>query len=78
MNSATLNIKVSPRRKLTTREAADYCGLSSKRFPYEGQVRPRAMPKGGFLYDMQDLDQWIDSLKSGKSILDDEIIEKLG
>ena len=78
MNSATLNIKVSPRRMLTTREAADYCGLSSKRFPYECQVRPIAMPKGGFLYDMQDLDQWIDSLKSGKSILDDEIIEKLG
>ncbi len=73
MASATLNIKVSPRRMLTAREAAEYCGLSPKRFPLECTVSPVEMPGGAKLWDMRDLDAWIDGLKDG-AVNDDEII----
>lgn len=78
MASATLNIKVSPRRMLRTNEAADYCGISLKRFPMECTVVPVAMPNGVKLYDIQDLDAWIDSLKCGSSADDDSLLERLG
>ncbi|WP_292674990.1 hypothetical protein [Mesorhizobium sp.] len=78
MASATLNIKVSPRRMLGAREAAEYCGIAAKRFPVECAVTPVAMPSGVKLYDMRDLDAWIDSLKSGDATGDDELIGKLG
>lgn len=77
MASATLNIKVAPRRMLPAREAADYCGLPAKRFPHECRVSPVVMPGGAKLYDMHDLDRWIDSLKSGDDV-DDDIVGRLG
>jgi hypothetical protein len=78
MASATLNIKVSPRRMLSPREAAEYCGLAPKRFPQECCVPPVSMPTGTKLYDMRDLDLWLDSLKSGDPTGDDELLGKLG
>lgn len=77
MASATLNLKVTPRRMLPAKEAADYCGIPAKRFPHECSVAPVAMPGGTKLYDMQDLDAWIDSLKSGGDI-DADIVGRLG
>jgi hypothetical protein len=77
MSSATLNIKVSPRRMLTVREAAAYCGLTPKRFPLECSVSPVEMPGGAKLYDMRDLDQWIDGLKDGAPNDDDAILSRL-
>lgn len=77
MASATLNIKVSPRRMLGAREAAEYCGIAPKRFPAECGVTPVAMPSGERRYDMRDLDAWLDSLKSGDTSGDDELIGKL-
>lgn len=77
MASATLNIKVSPRRMLQLKEAAEYCGIPFKRFPVECTVIPVAMPSGEKRYDMQDLDMWIDSLKSGTSSDDDAILGRL-
>lgn len=76
MASATLNIKVAPRRMLNSKEAAEYCGLPSKRFPIACQVAPVCMPDGAKLYDMRDLDRWIDALKDGATS-DDDIIGKL-
>ncbi|WP_320188252.1 hypothetical protein RMS29_001760 [Agrobacterium rosae] len=77
-SSATLNIRVAPRRMLTLREAADYCGLPVKRFPVDCHVTPIAMPSGGKVYDMRDLDDFIDALKGGESAGDDAIIARLG
>lgn len=78
MASATLNIRVAPRRMLTLKEAADYCGLSTKRFPIDCSVSPVAMPDGKRVYDMHDLDAFIDAMKGGEASSDDAIIAKLG
>ncbi|MDF8353211.1 hypothetical protein [Ensifer adhaerens] len=78
MATATLNLKVSPRRMLSLKEAAEYCGLTAKRFPAECRVLPVAMPSGIRLYDMRDLDGWLDALKDGGVDSDDEILGKLG
>lgn len=78
MASATLNIRVAPRRMLTLKEAADYCGLSAKRFPIDCRVTPVAMPSGAKVYDMHDLDAFLDALKGGEASSDDAIIAKLG
>ena len=77
MASATLNIKVSPRRMLTTKEAADYCGLSPKRFPLACTIVPVAMPGGAKLYDIRDLDVRIDGLKDDADNDDDMIVKRL-
>ncbi|MER8948961.1 hypothetical protein [Mesorhizobium sp. M0296] len=77
MTIATLNLKVLPRRMLLAKEAAEYCGIPVKRFPIECGVVPVVMPSGTKLYDMRDLDAWIDTLKSGDQTGDDELIRKL-
>lgn len=77
MASATLNIRVSPRRMLAAREAAEYCGLSLKRFPVECSAVPIDMPGGTKLYDMRDQDAWIDGLKTGAANHDDAILSRL-
>lgn len=78
MASATLNLKVVPRRMLPVRDAAEYVGIPVKRFARECNVSPVSMPSGTLLYDMRDLDAWIDSLKSGAGDLDDDIVGRLG
>lgn len=62
---------------LTLREAADYCGLSAKRFPIDCYVTPVAMPSGVKAYDMRDLDAFLDALKGGEATADDVIFAKL-
>lgn len=78
MSTATLNIKVSPRRMLTAREAAEYCGLPLKKFTHYCRVSPVRMPGVDIRYDMRDLDEWLDGMKSGLPNGDDDIIERLG
>jgi len=58
---------------LAAREAAEYCGLPVKQLP----VRPVEMPGGKVLYDIRDLDRWLDALKDGAPDDADEIIGKL-
>jgi hypothetical protein len=77
MSVATLSLRISPRRMLSVREAAEYCGRPAKRFSLECPVSTVAFPNGDRLYDMQDLDIWIETLKSGLSNVDD-IIDRLG
>ncbi len=44
-------------------------------FPYT----PISMPNGVKLYDIRDLDKWIDELKTGHNRVDDsKLIERLG
>jgi hypothetical protein len=61
---------------LREREAAEYCGL--KIGSLAGCVAPVEMPGGIKLYDMRDLDDWIDGMKVGATDSDDDIIRKLG
>ena len=71
------NIKVAPRRMLTPREAADYCGIATKKLPVTG-IMPTSMPFGETRYDIKDLDAWLDGLKNNALDSDDDIIGKLG
>lgn len=77
MSTATLNIKVSPRRMLTDREAAEYCGLPLKKFSHYCPVQPVKLPGGDLRYDIRDLDEWLDGMKSGLPGGDDDILDKL-
>jgi hypothetical protein len=77
MTSATLQLNIIPKRMLTKPEAAHHCGRSVKRFAAECHVAPVRFPNGDFRYDVQDLDEWIDGLKAGKSSEADEIIARL-
>jgi hypothetical protein len=55
-----------PYRLLTKAEAAHYCRRSVKKFEAQCPVSPVEMADGDLLWDVHDLDSWIDSLKSGK------------
>jgi hypothetical protein len=63
MTSATVNLRVQPFRLLTKSEAAHYCRRSVKKFENQCPVPPIEMADGDRLWDVRDLDQWIDSLK---------------
>jgi hypothetical protein len=76
--SAILNLRVTPRRMLPAREAAEYIGISAKKLAVVCPVAPIEMPDGSRLYDMRDLDAWIDGLKSGDPTGDEEILGRLG
>lgn len=76
-SAATLNIKVSPRRMLSEREAAEYIGLTLKRFQGARPVSPVEMPGGILSYDMRDLDAFIDRRKLGGVDSDDDIVAGL-
>ena len=77
MATATLNLKISPRRMISAREAAGYCGLPRKSFPILCDVQPVEMPGGTRLYDMHDLDIWIDGMKQGLAANDNDILDRL-
>jgi hypothetical protein len=66
MATTTLNLRVQPYRLFTKTEAAHYCRRSVKKFEAQCPVQPLRMADGDLLWDVQDLDLWIDSLKSGK------------
>lgn len=65
MTVTILNLRIQPYRLLKKTEAAHYCRLPVKSFVTLCPVRPIKMPDGELLWDVQDLDKWIDSLKVG-------------
>lgn len=75
--TAMLSIRIAPRRMLSLREAAEYCGMTAKKFPVTG-ISAVAMPHGEKLYDIKDLDAWLDGIKNSALDSDDAIIGKLG
>jgi hypothetical protein len=77
MSSATLNIRVSPRRMLSKADAALYCLMSTKRFEAECPCRPVERPGGTKAWDMHDLDRWLDGLKGGAGATHEEYLERL-
>ena len=79
MRQATLNFVVVTKRMLTTTEAAYYSGRQLRRFKAECPVTPIRFPDGRELYDIRDVDEWLDSRKAGHDTSGVEsIIEKLG
>jgi len=62
---------------MTKAEAALYCRRPVKKFEAQCPVRPLRMVDGDELYDVQDLDAWIDGLKNGHEDSDD-IVGRLG
>ena len=75
---ATLNITVVEKRMLTPAEGADHCGRPVKRFKIECPVAPVVFDNGDERFDVRDLDEWIDTLKTGADdIGHDEIIGRL-
>lgn len=79
MSTTTLQINVVPIRMLTMAEAARHCGRSLTRFKVECPVAPVKFGNGDLRWDVQDLDAWINSLKTGTGDHDaDAIIARLG
>ena len=64
MTSATLSLRVAPFRLLTKAEAAHYCRRPIKKCEFQCPVPPIEMADGDRLWDVRDLDRWIDSLKN--------------
>jgi len=75
MNTATLNLTVTPKRMLTKKEAAHHCGRPVKAFANECPVQPVQFRNGDKRYDVHDLDNWLDSLKpEGQHTETDKIV----
>jgi hypothetical protein len=64
MPVTTLNLRLQPYRLMTRTEAAHYCRRPAKNFEAHCPVAPIVMPNGDRLWDVRDLDTWIDSLKA--------------
>lgn len=77
MASASLNISVTEKRMMNEAEAASYCGLPAKHFKAVCPVN-QVILGGRKVYDKRDLDQWIDTEKSGTvEASRDEILARL-
>jgi len=77
MAKAMLSLQVQPYRMLKKSDAAAYCGVSASRFESLCSVAAVAYPDGSRLWDVRDLDLWVDSLKTGACDSDDAILERL-
>lgn len=78
MAGATLNIRVVQPRMMSLKQAAEYVGVPQGRFPATCPVSPVALPGDIRLYDVRDLDDWLDLCKAGSVDSDDAILDKLG
>ncbi len=73
--SATLNVVVIPKRMLSRKEAAHYCGRQERHFDAECPCSPVEFPNGDRRWDQRDLDIGLDNLKDGNQDID---LSKLG
>ena len=73
MASATLNLNVVPRRMLKPSEAATYCCLSGTKFKRECPVDPIEYECGDRVYDIRELDKWLDTYRGGSTDIDEQI-----
>lgn len=65
MAQTSINLSIVSKRMMSQREAADYCGLSVKRFKEHCTVEPIEVAPTKLRWDKYDLDQWLDGLKQG-------------
>lgn len=79
MANTTLNLSVIEKRMLSASEAAHYCGLAVRHFKTLCPVAPLELGGKHQLFDKRDLDQWIDTEKSGHADAStDAILRRLG
>lgn len=62
---------------LSKADAAHYCGLPTSRFSHLCPVTPVELSNGTKRWDVQDLDKWLDSLKSPDDCSDDALLSRL-
>jgi len=77
VTATTISLRVQPFRLLTKSEAAHYCRRSVKKFEVQCPVPPIEMGDGDRLWDVRDLDRWIDSLKNDSADDVNAIIARL-
>jgi hypothetical protein len=79
MGIANLNISVTEKRMMSEAEAASYCGLPAKHFKVCCNVQPINLGGKALRFDKRDLDQWIDTEKTGDADTSrDAILARLG
>jgi hypothetical protein len=69
---------LQPCRMLKKSAAAAYCGLSVTDFERNCKAVSVIYPNGKKMWDVRDLDAWLDALKAGQDVTDDEILNRLG
>lgn len=77
MAGTMINLRIAPRRMISQRDAAAYCGLPLKSFPGYCNVAPVQMPNQKLLYDMKELDKYLDDLSESDVSSEDEMIAGL-
>jgi hypothetical protein len=70
---AIVQLSVVEKRMMNSTEAAGYCGLPVNRFKTACPA-PMVSLGGRLVYDKRDLDQWIDTEKSGRAAMTNESI----
>jgi hypothetical protein len=76
--SATLHFNLVQKRIVDQKQAAIYIGMkNTKGFEAACPVRPVMCPGGELGYDLRDLDDWIDSLKSGEASDTESLVRRL-
>lgn len=78
MAKAVLNLQIQPYRMLKKSDAAAYCGLPVSRFEHTCGATPVKYPDGSTLWDVRDLDHWLDGLKTGQTDSDEALLNRLG
>lgn len=73
-----LKIDYPLRRMLDKDEAAIYCHIPKSKFPAICPVPPtRLHDTLGLVWDIKELDKWLDNRKDAIELTDDEILEQL-
>ncbi|WP_208990167.1 hypothetical protein [Pseudovibrio brasiliensis] len=78
MARAQLNLSIQPYRMLKRADAASYCGLSATSFLANCPVPAVLLPGGRKVWDVKDLDRWIEGLKEDGRPSDDDLLNQLG
>lgn len=78
--SQALHLQVTsrPARMLKKAEAASYCGIPLSRFDRICPVVAVIYPDGSRLWDLHDVNAWLDNLKAGSTDTDKTILDRLG
>lgn len=68
---------VEIKRFLTDQEAATYAGMSIAEFRRDCPVRPQCRAQGRKVWDVSELDKWLDGYSSKGNSLIEEAISRL-
>lgn len=78
MTTQTIVISTIQPRYLPLSEAAAYCGMKPKEFRQCCGATPIKPPVGkGFVFDREELDQWMQSLKECGRISNQQLIDAI-